>query len=169
MIDFLKLIWLLIPAGVANMIPPITAKIWPKWNAPIDDGKKWKGKPILGSHKTWRGLITGVISAEIVYLVLLLVVSHNIDWPWWFGGMLGLVGLIGDMVKSFFKRRVGVKSGNTWFPWDQIDWIIGVILFGLCWGLLNFAEIVTLLVIGLLLHMLFKLMGYALKINKTAI
>jgi CDP-2,3-bis-(O-geranylgeranyl)-sn-glycerol synthase len=37
--------------------------------------------------------------------------------------------LLGDIIESFFKRRVGRKRGEDWIPFDQIDFILGVLFF----------------------------------------
>jgi CDP-2,3-bis-(O-geranylgeranyl)-sn-glycerol synthase len=39
--------------------------------------------------------------------------------------MLGLGALLGDAIESFFKRRNNVPPGESWFPFDQTDYIIG--------------------------------------------
>ena len=43
------------------------------------------------------------------------------------GALMGGGALIGDLVKSFIKRRLNQPPGKPWFPWDQLDWIAGVI------------------------------------------
>ncbi len=44
-------------------------------------------------------------------------------------GFLFAVGALGfDAIKSFFKRQIGVKPGGVWFPFDQIDYIVGGLL-----------------------------------------
>ena len=45
------------------------------------------------------------------------------------GALMGGGALVGDLVKSFIKRRLNVPPGKPWFPWDQLDWIAGAILF----------------------------------------
>jgi CDP-diglyceride synthetase len=37
--------------------------------------------------------------------------------------------MTGDAVKSFFKRRLGITPGKSWFPFDQLDFVLGAILF----------------------------------------
>ncbi len=37
------------------------------------------------------------------------------------------------MVKSFFKRRLGIKPGTMFQPWDGIDYMVGSIIFLLPW------------------------------------
>jgi len=53
-------------------------------------------------------------------------------------GSICFGALIGDIIKSFFKRRIGKKRGQDWIPFDQIDFILGVLFFSfLMAGLLN--------------------------------
>ncbi|MBI2464589.1 CDP-archaeol synthase [Candidatus Shapirobacteria bacterium] len=171
MIDWVKLFWIMLPAGIANMVPPMAVKIWPKWNIPIDMGKSWDGKRIFGDHKTIRGFVTGILAAEIIFLILKGVVIREANYPlpWYFGAAMGLGGLGGDAIKSFFKRRAGVASGVSWFPWDQIDWIVGVIPISTIWRLLSLKEMAVLLLAGMALHLLFKVLGYLLRLNNTII
>jgi CDP-2,3-bis-(O-geranylgeranyl)-sn-glycerol synthase len=42
---------------------------------------------------------------------------------------MGLGTAVGDAVKSFFKRRVGIAPGASWPVFDQIDFLLGAYLF----------------------------------------
>jgi hypothetical protein len=33
------------------------------------------------------------------------------------------------MAKSFFKRRLGIKPGTMFQPWDGIDYTVGALIF----------------------------------------
>jgi len=44
------------------------------------------------------------------------------------GALMGGGALTGDLVKSFIKRRLDIPPGRPWFPWDQLDWIMGAML-----------------------------------------
>ena len=44
-------------------------------------------------------------------------------------GSICFGALLGDIVESFFKRRVGRKRGENWIPFDQLDFILGVLFF----------------------------------------
>jgi CDP-2,3-bis-(O-geranylgeranyl)-sn-glycerol synthase len=39
--------------------------------------------------------------------------------------------MLGDIVESFFKRRIGLSRGEKWLGFDQIDFIIGGLLLSL--------------------------------------
>jgi CDP-2,3-bis-(O-geranylgeranyl)-sn-glycerol synthase len=166
MIDFWKLFWLVLPGGVANMVPPFAARWWPRWSRPMDGGAKMWGKRVLGDHKTIRGMVSGTIVAQLVYM---LVPKYYPHLPWYFGFILGVGALGGDAIKSFFKRQAGVESGKSWFPWDQIDWIVGIIVMTSFWQIFSLMEIVVLITVGLGLHLLFKIIGYYLNVNEGKI
>ena len=38
-----------------------------------------------------------------------------------------VAALGGDLIKSLFKRQVDIQPGQPWFPFDQCDWLIGVL------------------------------------------
>lgn len=76
------------------------------------------------------------------------------------GGWLGLGALVGDMVKSFFKRRLGIKPGAMFQPWDGIDYMIGAIIFMLPWYNGGVIEYIFLLIIGPLLSLLMNICAY---------
>lgn len=138
--DILFAFWFFIPAGVANMVPVFAARlpVLARWNAPMDFGKTFRGKRIFGQHKTWRGLIAGAVMATIT----LWVQQYLVREYGWFAGAAGQAGystlptlvlgslfaigaLGGDAIKSFFKRQKGVAPGRSWFPFDQVDFIVG--------------------------------------------
>lgn len=162
-LNFLNLFWYLIIAGSANMTPPLVVKLLSDWDSPLDFGLKFKNIRIFGDHKTIRGLVIGTLVSQLIYLLF----SPDLDASPFFGAYLGGGVLLADAVKSFFKRRFRIPPGNSWFPWDQIDWIIGIIV--VCFQKLNLLEIFFLLTVGVILHLLVKALGYIFKLNKDLI
>lgn len=174
----ISVIWLLLPAGFANMAPIFAKQIFPTWNTPVDFGKTLRGKQIFGSHKTYRGLISGVIAGAIVFAlqqmlyhrfltIRILSYFNYEEVSILFGAWLGLCALLGDLVKSFFKRQLGIDPGTPWFPFDQIDWIVGSVM-GLRIVLVpSFSVAVASFVIGLILHLVVKYFGFVWKLNPT--
>jgi CDP-2,3-bis-(O-geranylgeranyl)-sn-glycerol synthase len=129
MVSLLQVLYLMIPAYVANMAPPLLAKYSP-WNAPMDFGLSLDGVRVFGDHKTWAGFVVGVLAALIVGTAM-----FHIYWPFEFSGigwslLVAIGALTGDSVKSFFKRRVGVSPGSLWIPFDQIDYTVGALALG---------------------------------------
>jgi CDP-2,3-bis-(O-geranylgeranyl)-sn-glycerol synthase len=135
----IQALWLVIPAYIANASALLIGG-----GTPIDFGKNWKdGNRILGDGKTWRGLIGGAVIGMCGGFGLSVVAKFgaSIDFPinindfTGFPLMIPIVGsicfgaLLGDIIKSFFKRRVGKKRGEDWIPFDQIDFVLGVLFF----------------------------------------
>jgi len=57
----------------------------------------------------------------------------------------GLGAPIGDLVKSFFKRRLSIGSGGPFWIADQLDFIVATVLLNLAWFPLNRFNILLLL------------------------
>jgi len=67
----IKVLWLTLPAWVANSaaIDVSALPILKNYTTPVDFGRSWRGKRILGDGKTWRGLICGTIAGGICGLM----------------------------------------------------------------------------------------------------
>jgi CDP-2,3-bis-(O-geranylgeranyl)-sn-glycerol synthase len=79
--------------------------------------------------------------------------------------LLGFGALAGDSIKSFFKRRVGVKPGKRWFPFDQIDFVIGALAFASIVYFPGWKNALIILLISLAGHVLVNHSAYYLKIR----
>ena len=182
--DILFAIWFLLPAAAANMIPIFAAAIpaLKKYDAPIDGGKTWRGHQILGPHKTWRGIISGIIIATFVLWVQQLLAGHfawtqfvadGIDYaalPVLILGPLFAIGALGgDAIESFFKRQRNIKSGGSWVPFDQLDYIIGSVLVSLFFVILTPAQYAWIFIIWFVMHLLASYIGYRLGLKKDPI
>lgn len=84
------------------------------------------GRPLFGSHKTFRGLIAGVVAGTLVGVV---------EYP--FGPMMPLAGFLiglgtvfGDLAGAFIKRRFNLKPGAPFPVLDQLDFVVGALLLG---------------------------------------
>ncbi len=174
----LQAIYFFLPAYFANMAPVFAAKLMPSFSYPLDCYATRKGHRILGDHKTWRGLCAGIIIAVVVVIVqrmvldtsfgftLSIVPYHTIS-PLLLGVLFGAGTLAGDAVKSFFKRRRGITSGQPWPVWDQLDFVIGALIFVALVYQPSFTIIIILLVISPLLHKATNIIGYWLGLKKV--
>lgn len=179
----LEAIWFFWPAGVANMVPVLAMKIpvLKDLKAPMDFGKTYKGQRIFGANKTWRGLITGIIFATIAIGIQKYLFDHSLfflelSWldyrpasVWLLGPLFGAGALIGDAVESAFKRRQNIAPGNSWFPFDQIDYIVGGCLFSLPIVQLGLSQYLWVLFTWVGVHLLTVLIGYKLGIRDKPI
>ncbi len=169
----LQVIYFLLPAYFANMAPVICKKI-NFLNIPMDFGLNFRGKPLFGKHKTYRGLffgiLFGIIIAFIQYKLTAITFFKGIsvvDYGSWLviGTLLGAGAIIGDLVKSFFKRRAGIEPGKPWVPFDQTDFVLGALL--LTWIIypLDLKFILTALAVSFVLHIIVNHLAFFLKIR----
>lgn len=168
-------IWFFLPAGIANASPVFSTKIgFLNWfNRPMDFNKKLKGVRLLGDNKTW----VGIIFATFVGLVVIALqkygfnhsgfivsisgsVNYSLNKIWWLGPLLGFGALFGDAVESFIKRQLKFKPGQRFFPFDQIDYILGGLIFSLLVVRLTFAQYLLILVVWFGLHLITTYIGY---------
>ena len=83
-------------------------------------------------------------------------------------GLLSSAGaLTGDALRSFFKRQRGMAPGKSWFPFDQIDYVLGGVVFTACYIQLTLWQYVLLFIVWFLLHPLATLIGYLLKLKDS--
>lgn len=149
-----------LPAGIANMAPVLAARmpVLKQWNAPIDGGTEYRGSRLFGANKTWRGLISGVVIASLVGAVIHRFALYDV--PVWIYTLMGAGALMGDAIESFFKRQAGVKPGQSWFPFDQTDYIIGGLLTTLPFGYIDGLQVAVILVIYFGLHLLLSYVAF---------
>ncbi len=185
----LRGLWLFLPAYAANMAPVFVAKIVPAWSAPMDGGRlAADGRRVLGPGKTWRGLVGGAVVGGLMAILLSFLAvptpfvrdgddfgrlaGASLSNTFLFGAVLGTMALVGDAVKSYFKRRRAIERGAVWFPFDQLDFVVfglaGVFLFAWLmptgWVaqayLSDWVVLFTLVVLTPLLHLLVNRVGY---------
>lgn len=154
-------LWHFLPAAVANMAPVFASRwnLLPSLNRPLDAGRSYQSKRLLGDNKTWRGLVAGIVVAAVTgYLQYVIVASFDVSHlllvafgspneAALFGGVLGAGALGGDVLKSFLKRRLGKLSGQPWRPWDQLDAIVGALVVSHMIAPIPLPHVVTALII----------------------
>jgi CDP-2,3-bis-(O-geranylgeranyl)-sn-glycerol synthase len=168
-------LWFMLPAAIANASPIFSAHLpyLKRWNAPIDNGRTFRGKAIFGTHKTWRGLLGGIIVATVVFWLQqqfgghLGFIRHSPDAAAYLtlpifilGPLFGFGALLGDAVESFIKRQRDIPSGKSWFPFDQLDYIIGGLLVSLPFITLPFAVYIWILVLWMVIHLIASYVGF---------
>lgn len=176
--------WFLLPAAIANAAPVLSAALpgLRRWNAPLDGGLRFRGQALLGSHKTWRGLLSGIAAATAVLWLQQFAYAHT-EWarylantvdyttlPLFILGPLFAIGALGgDAIESFFKRQHGIRSGNAWVPFDQIDYIIGAIIVSLPVVVATPPQYLWMIIVWFAMHLLFSYAGWRLGLKKDPI
>jgi CDP-2,3-bis-(O-geranylgeranyl)-sn-glycerol synthase len=135
----IEILYFFLPAYLANISPVLVRRWFTAIAVPIDGRQTWRGKRFLGDHKTWRGLLAGIVVGTIAYELQRLVNDNGflrdlalIDYaarPVYPGLLMGLGAGVGDSVKSFFKRRLDIEPGSSWLVFDQLDFFIGAYIF----------------------------------------
>ncbi|MDD5639904.1 MAG: CDP-archaeol synthase [Candidatus Pacebacteria bacterium] len=176
-------IYFFAPAYCANATPPLIArnsKLFAKLAGPIDFNYKFLGSPLLGNHKTWRGLLSEIIVGtgyfQILFFVheffglnLYQIIGFNANAAdALFAGFLLSVGTVfGDLMFAFVKRRLKIKPGQPFIPFDQINYCIGC--FIVLQPFYHFENLFWIILIPLtfFIHIVFNRIGYDLGLHKA--
>ncbi|PCI90284.1 hypothetical protein COB18_00825 [Candidatus Kaiserbacteria bacterium] len=172
------LLYLALPAFVANMMPVIFArmKIAKALDIPIDAGRTWRGKPLLGRNKTWRGVLAAVIGSLSVvcvqyYVALPLSITTSAYDTFWiacvYGVSVGILVMAGDALGSFLKRQCGVASGEPSIPLDQVDYIVLFVVGTLFFTSWTTVSILLLITITFFLNLVTNTIAYVTGIKNT--
>ncbi|WP_301662918.1 CDP-2,3-bis-(O-geranylgeranyl)-sn-glycerol synthase [Methanoculleus frigidifontis] len=139
---------------------------------PIDLGRNFSdGRRIFGNGKTYRGFFAGVL---IGILAGVAEISLRSAMGWTFlpeqtllsVSLLAAGALLGDLAKSFLKRRLGKERGEKWPVADQYDLVIGAFLLVLIGNPEWFFNTITvpiaiwILILTPLLHRAANIIGY---------
>jgi CDP-2,3-bis-(O-geranylgeranyl)-sn-glycerol synthase len=98
---------------IANGTPIMAAALCGPWGAyPLDGGCKLGARRVLGDSKTWRGIILALLVTSVV--APLFGLSLDV------GSLVGVGAMLGDVLSSFIKRRLGMVSSSMALGLDQI-------------------------------------------------
>lgn len=171
-------LWFFLPAGIANMMPVFVKKSFKFLDIPIDRGLTFRNKPILGRNKTWRGIIFGILGGIVTVLIQtylynnfenfknISIVPYNEYNFVLLGFLISFGALLGDLVKSFFKRQVGHAPGKRFFPFDQVDFVIGFLVLTSIVFRPSWQVYIFLILFVPALHVLTNHIGYYLGLQK---
>jgi len=99
---------------VVNCLPVLAGVVLgEKFRYPVDSGVLWfDNKPFFGRNKTVRGVAVIIVGGMVACSLL--------GEPWWRGGVVAALVMIGDLTSSFIKRRLNVPVGGDLFPLDHL-------------------------------------------------
>ena len=105
---------LLLLIVIANGAPVLATRLFGEWGAhPLDGGRVLAdGHRLLGHSKTWRGVLAAALATGVGAVWL--------DWSWLIGVTVGVTAMLGDLLSSFTKRRLGMASSSMAPGLDQI-------------------------------------------------
>ncbi|MDD5617047.1 MAG: CDP-2,3-bis-(O-geranylgeranyl)-sn-glycerol synthase [Candidatus Methanoperedens sp.] len=163
----------MLPAYISNSMAVVFGG-----GTPMDLGMKLPdGKRVLGEGKTMRGLAGGTACGIAIGLLQIYVaLTFGIQYVPTITAIITLSfgALLGDIVKSFFKRRIGLVRGAELPLIDQLDFVAGAwiltYIFDPVWFTEHFISspwiILTVIVLTPILHRLTNIFGYNIKLKK---
>jgi len=145
-----QVLWLALPVILGGAVHVAVIKL--DWlgalaRMPLDGGATFRGRRLLGAHKTVRGAVT-MVGATTMFVLGQACLCHRSAWaqaaslvdfdrvhPLLWGVALGGGYILGELPNSFVKRRLAVPPGASpagalgalcWLA-DQVDSLLGVL------------------------------------------
>jgi hypothetical protein len=172
-------LWLFLPivgAALAHA-PVLRFELFPALKHPIDGGRQWRGRRLLGDNKTWRGAMAMIIGAALAALVLW-------QWPWFrsrlpseiqragvvtYATLLSLGATLAELPNSFLKRQLDIAPGRQRRSvlgvllaiFDQGDFVFGIWLAFLPIWVMSPSQALTAFVAVVVVHSVINVIGYA--------
>ncbi len=172
-------VYFYLPGGLAN-IGANLGKFVPflkKLDSPVDLGRTFRGQRIIGEHKVWSGFLFGIILGVFIGVIKhrlldkifpsLIVLNLSFTENLFLSFILASGAVTGDLIKSFIKRQINIPAHAPWIPFDEIDhtmtsMLLVKIFFDISWSFI----VVTIISVAIL-HFVFNLIGYSLKVKKV--
>ena len=169
MVDHMEIIQLIVeaikfifPAYCANATPVLAGG-----GTRMDFGKNfYDGKRIFGNNKTFRGFFFGLAVGVAVGLIEGAVFGFQ-NFPVTFSLLIPLGALLGDLAGAFIKRRLGIAPGGLLPIIDQVDFVIGAIVFSIPLELITWELGITVLLITPPIHLLTNFLAYKMKLKNN--
>jgi len=164
--SLVKSILYVLPAYVANGSPVVGVRIIGR-RTPLDRGAKaWDGRRVLGDGKTVEGLIIGISTGTLAGLILYLCGNVGNYRAALEPLLLASGAMLGDLIGSFIKRRIGLRRGQPAPGLDQLGFlVVALALSSLVYGFPSWMDTLTLmllLAVTALLHLGTNYLAYLL-------
>lgn len=164
--ELIRGFWIIIPAYVANAAAPFSGG-----KRRIDFGRDFFGREFLGAGKTWEGLSLAVLLGTFCGWIEVAARPHLNPIALQNGFSLqfltltvvfsiALGAMLGDIVASFFKRRLGFKRGESAPLLDQLDFLLGGFLAASLFVPVSLLSVAIFVIITPAVHYLSNYIGY---------
>ena len=158
-VESLKFIF---PAYCANATPVLAGG-----GLPVDFGKNFPdGKRVFGKNKTFRGFFFGWAIGILVGLVEGMVFGFA-SYSVLFSIITPLGALLGDLTGAFLKRRLNIAPGGLLPVVDQVDFVVGALVFALPLAIVYWQLAVAVIIITPPIHLLTNYVAYKLKLKSN--
>ena len=145
---------LIAPLHVANDLLFLVYKY--RLLGPLHNYDRIISKELLGPHKNWLGVGVVIACTTLLYFPILGKAC-----------LLPGIGLaIGICLNSFVKRRLGIKRGGRFPPFDQLDFFVGGVVGLALYGVfLN--NFLLMAVLSAMLHFASNIAAYLVGMKKV--
>jgi CDP-archaeol synthase len=177
--------WVFLPAIGAPIAhgPVLRFDLLPALNRPLDGGRTFRGRPLFGANKTWRGaamMFAGVSACASAlhrserYRARLPAELSAIN-PVIFSGALALGTVIGELPNSFLKRQIGIEPGTqrgsptgvAISVLDQGDFVLAVLLLLRPFWRMSARQALDAFAVVIAAHAVVNVIGYAIGARRT--
>jgi CDP-2,3-bis-(O-geranylgeranyl)-sn-glycerol synthase len=151
----LSAFYLILPTYCTNGAPVVFGG-----GLPIDMGRTLgDGQRVLGDHKTFRGLASGLVVGTIVGLTCSYVFSKNLLI---IAVAASFGALCGDITGALLKRRLKIAPGGALPIVDQLDFVVGAVLCASLFTEISLGTILILFLVTPPIHFLTNVGAYIL-------
>jgi hypothetical protein len=155
---------------------------------PIDRGAAFRGAPLFGPNKTFRGVVAVALGSGLALhlqatwlhghpaLRALELVDYAALPATWLGLALGAAAMLSELPNSFVKRRLGIAAGQSssgpreavFYVADQIDLLVGSWLVLALAVPVSAGRIALSALLLLVVHQVLSSLGYVLGMRRSA-
>ncbi|MEN3051252.1 MAG: CDP-2,3-bis-(O-geranylgeranyl)-sn-glycerol synthase [Candidatus Methanosuratincola petrocarbonis] len=144
---------IIMPAFIANSVPVLA-----RGRHPMDFGKSMvDGRRVLGDGKTFEGFLAGLFMGTLSGALFGYPI-HSF--------LLALGALSGDILGAFIKRRIGIERGHPAPLLDQLDFVVGALLFLYPVYQVTLEQVVFIMAVTPPIHLLTNYFAYRLGLKK---
>jgi len=150
------------PAYCANAVPVLAGG-----GLPMDFGRNFfDGRRVFGTNKTFRGFFFGWGIGFLVGIAEVIIFGLAK-----YGIMLSILtplgALCGDLAGAFLKRRLNIAPGGLLPIVDQINFVVGAVLFSLPLGIITWELAATVMIITPPIHLFTNFLAFKLKLKNN--
>lgn len=182
----LRATWLVFPVVLGGLghVAVLKTNVLSSLAVPIDNGARWRGRPVFGANKTWRGIVlmtglTALASGGQAALVRRTRWTSAVDVlqsarvsSWLTGALCGLTYCLAELPNSFVKRQLGIAPGarttrasRFQYMVDQADSVAGCLLALRLLYRSTASELLTAFALGTTIHIGIDQLIYAIGVK----
>lgn len=155
---------------------------------PLDKGRTFRGKPIFGANKSYRGIVAVGLGTAIGFSLQAVFFHHSalirsielLDYTFpkssIVGFLLGVAAMLSELPNSFIKRQLEIAPGHSanggmgliFYAFDQIDFLVGAWLILALFISITFERVFWSLIFLFISHQIMTSVGYSLGMRSTS-